>query len=276
MRLTHNRTPDRDPIWSPDGSQIAFISERDLGSDIYLMKQDGTEQTRLTHTGSADSLVWSPGGRQICYRSGNYLWLVDVDIGLERRLTNNTEMEGYPVWSPNGRAIAFLALEEGQFDWWANQVEIRLFELDTEEQKVLGIASPGWTLAWSPDGTHLAFVGPRREYKKGLYSVNVQTLEVTQLVTEDQYIDEGIAWSVDGRQVFYITKEEIYAAETVGDELSLIATVGNVVRFARKRSLVLSPDGHLIALMRTGSWESSKIWVVDIERNLTSRASSGW
>ena len=50
MRLTHDWANDEVPVWSPDGTKIAFISDRDGNEEIYVMNTDGTGQTRLTET----------------------------------------------------------------------------------------------------------------------------------------------------------------------------------------------------------------------------------
>ena len=276
MRLTYNRVPDYNPIWSPDGSKIAFVSQRGLGSDIYIMNSDGTDQTRLTRTGSASDLAWSPMSDQICYRSGNYLWLVDVDTGSERRLTNNTEVEGYPVWSPNGGTVAFLALEKNDSDWGRSQAEVRLFAFDTEEQKTLGMASPGWTLAWSSNGTHLAFAGPKREGKSPLCSIDTQTLAVTQLAWDEDHIEEVIAWAVDGQHVLYATGKGVYTVRADGSGWTLVTEISDVVTFVGVHNLVLSPNEDLIALTRAENLDVSEIWVMDLEEEVIERASSGW
>lgn len=60
-RLTNNEASDSDPTVSPDGSRIAFISDRDGNREVYVMNADGSEQTRLT-TSDADEWtpIWSP------------------------------------------------------------------------------------------------------------------------------------------------------------------------------------------------------------------------
>jgi TolB protein len=74
VRLTRNAVQDRDPVWSPDGSQIAFIRwggkagallgpppARRSTREIFVMNADGTEATRLTHNGVGEgSLAWQP------------------------------------------------------------------------------------------------------------------------------------------------------------------------------------------------------------------------
>ena len=48
-RLTNNPATDGDPAWSPDGTKIAFVSDRDGNLEIYVMNADGSGQTRLTN-----------------------------------------------------------------------------------------------------------------------------------------------------------------------------------------------------------------------------------
>jgi Tol biopolymer transport system component len=59
--LTNNSARDEDPVWSPDGTKIAFWSDRQGNAEIYVMNSDGTNQTRLTNNPAEDhSPTWSP------------------------------------------------------------------------------------------------------------------------------------------------------------------------------------------------------------------------
>jgi len=60
-----------DPAWSPDGSKIAFMSDRDGGDiEIYVMNADGSHQTRLTNSPGRDAHPsWSPDGKNIYFQS---------------------------------------------------------------------------------------------------------------------------------------------------------------------------------------------------------------
>ena len=70
LRLTNHPATDGAPSWSPDGSRIAFTSNRDGKSEIYLMNPDGSGVTRLTNNEFDDKdPAWSPDGNKISFTS---------------------------------------------------------------------------------------------------------------------------------------------------------------------------------------------------------------
>jgi TolB protein len=94
--------------WSPRGDKIAFVSRRDGNLEIYVMNPDGSEQQRLTRNTVRDSNpVWSPDGRRIAFESNWQLWVMNADGSAQRRLTRNGARNLAPAWSPGGRRIAF-------------------------------------------------------------------------------------------------------------------------------------------------------------------------
>ena len=65
--LTRTPTANGDATWSPDGTQIAFVSERDSEiPNIFIMRADGTDVRQITHdTASKSELAWSPRGDRL-------------------------------------------------------------------------------------------------------------------------------------------------------------------------------------------------------------------
>ena len=141
-QLTAKGADSFSPVWSPDGSKIAFLSTRALdGSDasntnsttnIWVMNADGsgaTAVTRMITTGVftiRSLLVWSPDGSKITFESPRALdgsdaantnstaniWVVNADGSGAAALTRFTAANAFasiPVWSPDGERIAFVA-----------------------------------------------------------------------------------------------------------------------------------------------------------------------
>lgn len=106
----HNRFP----IWSPDGSKVAFVSSTEENKeDIYIMDRDGTNQEPIVAT-SADELMpdWSPDGKQIAFSSYtrdtiSEIYSVDIDTKTIEQLTNTAKWDYSPAWSVNGKYIVF-------------------------------------------------------------------------------------------------------------------------------------------------------------------------
>ena len=96
--------------WSPDGSRIAFHSDRDDNDEIYVMDADGSNQINLTNSSSRDvGPVWSPDGSRIAFTSfppgtlDAYIYVMDADGSNQINLSGGQE----PAWSPDGSHIAF-------------------------------------------------------------------------------------------------------------------------------------------------------------------------
>ena len=89
------------PAWSPDGSRIAWSSERDGNREIYVMDADGSNPTNLTGDPGYDSSpAWSPDGQRILFnsrRDGNLeIYVMDADGSNQVRLTRNATSDGFP------------------------------------------------------------------------------------------------------------------------------------------------------------------------------------
>ena len=99
------RAMEESPAWSPDGSRIAFMSDRDGNFEIYVMNADGSGPTRLTKNPESDAYpVWSADGSRIAFQSerdGNYeVYVMNADGSRQTNLTDNPAGDGNPTWSP--------------------------------------------------------------------------------------------------------------------------------------------------------------------------------
>lgn len=119
--LTDNDVDDVNPVWSPDGSRIAFARQRDGGADLFTVAPDGSGEQRVTDLdGYALLPRWSPDGSEIAFTLlvddqdfHTRLAVVDVATGAERLLTDVATGGIFPDWSPDGSRIAFLGFHDG-------------------------------------------------------------------------------------------------------------------------------------------------------------------
>jgi TolB protein len=178
--LTHQRLAARvsesSPRWSPDRRQIAYLrpslrsGPNAPGAQVWLMAADGTHQRALTHLRGSriflsdvwgPALDWAPNGRQIVFTDNSNLFLANVRTGAVTRLLRAGSFVGSPVWSPDGRWIAFLLYQRGGDP--ASQGSLgQIFLLSTATHRLQQLTHfpPGsWPRdpAWSPDGNRIAF-----------------------------------------------------------------------------------------------------------------------
>jgi tol-pal system beta propeller repeat protein TolB len=115
------KNPDYSPVWSPDSSRLAFLSDRDGNPEVYVMDADMSNLKRLTETDAPEyDISWSPNGQTILFvseRDGNAeIYVTARDGTSQERLTFNTTDDNQPVWSPTGEQIAFVSYLDGDAD----------------------------------------------------------------------------------------------------------------------------------------------------------------
>jgi len=113
-RLTDNSHYDDYPAWSPDDTEIVFISDRDGNNEIYVMNADGTNVRRLTINPADDTFpTWSPDGTEILFQSNRYsrqwgIYIMNIDGTNVRPLQQSASYSSNcPAWSPDGTRIVF-------------------------------------------------------------------------------------------------------------------------------------------------------------------------
>ncbi|HWI18250.1 MAG TPA: hypothetical protein VNT81_10920 [Vicinamibacterales bacterium] len=156
---------DEQPRWSPDGTRIAFKSNRSGSYNLYLMDADGGRVTRVTnHARNDQEPSWRPDGQSLVFASerdrgpGRFdlyrVWLAD---GAIERLT--VFFEGYAIMpnvSPDGNWVAFVATTFPMDGGYANQVHV--LELATRMTWPFDATAAGCWPNWSPDGSSIAHV----------------------------------------------------------------------------------------------------------------------
>ncbi|HEX8096447.1 MAG TPA: PDZ domain-containing protein, partial [Pyrinomonadaceae bacterium] len=123
QRLTTGVGIETDPLFSPDGSQIAYTGEYEGNRDVYVVPAEGGVPRRLTYHPGADVVQgWTPDGRRILFRSSrqsysrfNRLFTISLDGGLEEELPLPMGEEG--SYSPDGSRLAYVPLSRAFTIW---------------------------------------------------------------------------------------------------------------------------------------------------------------
>lgn len=194
VQLTRAGGSDGSPRWSPDGTQVAFLSDRVGTSQVFVISSDFGEARQVTSEPSAvRELAWAPDGKSIAFtrpeevtaeekkrttdkddarvvgqgKKHVHLHLADVESGKVRRLTSGDFSVLFPSWSPDGKAIAFARTPGiGLDDYYRSD----LWTVTIAAEPVLTplVARAGFDAlpSWSPDGKSIAFVsaGGRDEW----------------------------------------------------------------------------------------------------------------
>jgi Tol biopolymer transport system component len=208
------------PAWSPGGEKIAFFS----ASTLYLMNADGSEHQALTKkiVGRNRSLAWSPAGGELAFLRGQgcndfafNLYVVRSDGSGLRNLTSTLGPSQWgpstchngrfpaadPVWSPDGRKLAFVRPNASLGD------PIYVVNADGSGLRRL-TQSPALDAdpAWSPDGHKLAFVR-KGDDNSEIYVMNADGSGQRNL-TRNPAFDADPAWSPDGRKLAFVSNRD--------------------------------------------------------------------
>jgi Tol biopolymer transport system component/DNA-binding winged helix-turn-helix (wHTH) protein len=127
VKLIASTRGDGSPQYSPDGSRIAFTSDRSGHSEIWVCNSDGSSQVQLTSIGSAGSPRWFPDNHRLVFdlHQGSEvdIYSMDTDSRVPSRLTNDLGDDVTPSVSHDGKWIYFGSKRTGRMEIWRLPVE---------------------------------------------------------------------------------------------------------------------------------------------------------
>jgi Tol biopolymer transport system component len=214
-RLTHSAAPEFDPSWSPDGTQIAFRSERIGEPEIWVMNADGTSPRQLTE---GLSPAWSPDGSLIAFSGHAGLSVIRPD-GTGRRVLPHTEGGEYPSWSPDASRIAFNSNLTGDHVMY-------IARADGSAVVDLSNVGEGWQVAWSPDGRYILFTS-HRDHPDNYTDVYVMRPDGSGVRRLTHEVGQTPAWSPDGEHIVF-SAPSLLIMDPDGTDVRALPTPGVV------------------------------------------------
>lgn len=263
-RITTSTTSS-DPVYSPDGRRIAFVSTKPGGDfQIFVMNSDGTGRRQVTTTSTAKQQpAWSPDGTRLAYVANSFdvdkqtdleVWTVNEDGSRRKQLTDNSSglNDTQPSWSPDGSKIAFTR----SADVWVMNSDGSGTAENLTPSSPAGCSTNCYQggdayPAWSPDGTRIAYVHgygpPTNPFAGGgvdnIWVMNPNGTGKDNLSDTATVTSTMPAWSPDGTRIAYVG-----ATDTNRDIWAMDADGGNQAPLHTDPAHDINPDWQPITL----------------------------
>jgi TolB protein len=199
--VLRSNEPIVSPVWSPDGSHIAYVSFEKKKPVVYVHSlRDGRRSVAANFKGSNSAPAWAPDGTTLAVslsrRGGSQLFLVSPDGSNVRRLTQTSAIDTEPRFSPDGNFIYFTSDRGG-----SPQV-YRMPAAGGAAQRITFEGSYNVSPRISPDGKHLAFI----HRNSGRFQTALLNLETRQVqILTDSVRDESPSFAPNGRMILLAT-----------------------------------------------------------------------
>lgn len=284
-RLTTHPGRDQQPKFSPDGQQIAFISDRGLGDQVYLMPARGGEPLPATaHTAGYGLEAWHPDGEQLLVRgSRDHYWKKPERFFRVRATTDAAQRRGEQLvfddygaegsWSPDGKRLLFV--REG-VTWtrkgYVGSQDAQLWLFDSTNAsftQVLALAGGcRWPL-WKPDGSGFYYVSA----EDGTLNVWEYDWKSKRRTQRTRFVDDGVVYPAlarDGSTLVFRRLFDLYAwrpgNDSAPERLAIRVEADELppgerrVTHSRASDAAFTADGLEIAFLAGGD-----VWVMDTE-----------
>lgn len=210
-QLTDNTWNDEYPVWSPDGTRIAFSANKEGNYDIFIMEADGSKITRLTRSKAHEKEPsWFPDGKSIAYsietkkfiRKQLTLWRVDIQTEkAERIIPGYNKGHAIPDVSPKGNLLTFTGKRTMGWD-------AAMYDIQKNNIQFLDEGGKSCRARFSKDGKKLAYVSSKSGGKADIWIMNPDGTGKMRLTERDETYDYFPAWSPDNKFVVFNSSKQ--------------------------------------------------------------------
>ena len=207
------------------------------------------------------------------------IYVMAADGKNQRRLTNSPASDHSPLWSLDGKRIAFVSDRDGHVHPIRGWPTSEIYVMDANggnQHNLTNDPHNDWSPSWSPDGKHIVFSSDRnndRGHNSEIYVMNADGTNQRRL-TNNLTEDEDPAWSPDGERIAFSARREghvVHNLDITYEIYVMDADGGNEQRLTENRNndwdSAWSPDGKRIAFEsdRKGNWENYDIYVMNAD-----------
>jgi TolB protein len=199
-----SRTPLMSPAWSPDGSQVAYVSFEKGKQEIFVQHVGSSKRESIAKfSGLNGAPAWSPDGRKLAMtlsKDGNpEIYVMDLATRRLQRITRNAAIDTEPAWSPDGGALVFTSDRSGRPQIYRASIT------GGREERLTFEGKENMRPRLSPDGKFLAFVHsrPGAGYTIGLINLVNQDFKVLS----NGPLDESPTFAPNSAMILYAAQE---------------------------------------------------------------------
>ena len=214
--LTQDNFYKQSPAWSPDGTQLAYSSDKAGTADIHVLDLATRTERRVTTLADSAELepAWSPDGKKIAFqKQDGTTYIVDLASGEIKEAIKATYEPSRPSWSANGKAISVAALKPYTRRFREGTSLIETVDLATGKTAFTEPA-PYRSIStrsidgpiYSPDGSQMAFVMDGYLWVRPVDANGVPTREGRPVNEE---MTDAPTWSGDGKRILYLSNGKL-------------------------------------------------------------------